>query len=377
MHRVVPALRGADGPRRARVARLRDERVVRTLAVGHADGVDRREVEHVEAHVGHAGEAIDGGAERAADHGPVVAARGALRAREELVPGAHAGALALDEQLGVFTDRDESHHRPDLEQRGDRGVAHDLQGGVVVHLRVAQRAGGVVQAVLVAAGALLLASGAVEQLGAHLAHERGVDTCGDLQVGRVLPCREVVGERLEPEAPHALLERGHEGRPAVEAVVEGAESMQRLVTRGREQSHLDADAVVPLAECGDREGNGFAQVRGRAEPPTRDARMRQGHRDARRDHAARGRRRLDRTHGNRGGAAPGQLGRRSRRGGHDPNLPRATDVAASFRAALTGRCGYSTRNSIIDAPVTGTTSPAANRAGADVGVSSALDHRAR
>ena len=50
MDRVVAALGRADRPRRADVGRPGDQRVVAALAVDPADRVDRRQVEHVEAH---------------------------------------------------------------------------------------------------------------------------------------------------------------------------------------------------------------------------------------------------------------------------------------------------------------------------------------
>src|SRR6185503_15510137 len=59
MHRGVAALRPADGPRAARIARPRAQRVVRALARGAADRVDRREVDDVEAHAPDLGQAID------------------------------------------------------------------------------------------------------------------------------------------------------------------------------------------------------------------------------------------------------------------------------------------------------------------------------
>src|SRR6476659_10800233 len=85
--RLVPALGGADRPRAARVVRARRERVVPALSMRAPDRVDRGEVEDVEPeplelrqHLLDAREATE-------------------RAREELVPGAEASALAVDDQL--------------------------------------------------------------------------------------------------------------------------------------------------------------------------------------------------------------------------------------------------------------------------------------
>jgi hypothetical protein len=80
---VVAALLAADRPGRAGVAGLGLQRVVAALAVGHADRVDRRQVEHVEAQLGEL-------RKPAAD--PLEAAE---RAGEQLVPGAEAGTHAF------------------------------------------------------------------------------------------------------------------------------------------------------------------------------------------------------------------------------------------------------------------------------------------
>ena len=66
------------------------ERVVRPLAEGPADRVDRRQVEDVEAHAGDVGQALLHVAE-----GAVPAGLGGRRAGEELVPGAEPGPLAV------------------------------------------------------------------------------------------------------------------------------------------------------------------------------------------------------------------------------------------------------------------------------------------
>ena len=94
MDGVVPALVGADGVDAADVAGLRLERVVPALAVGAADRVDRREVEHVEAEVLHVRQAADDVVEGAV---PVRVAR--LRAREQLVPGGEARREPVGDHL--------------------------------------------------------------------------------------------------------------------------------------------------------------------------------------------------------------------------------------------------------------------------------------
>jgi hypothetical protein len=86
--RVVAAeVMVADRPRRAGVVRAGLERVVAALAVLDADRVDRGQVEDVEPELGEARQlGLD-------------AVEAAPRAREQLVPGAEAGALAVDLEL--------------------------------------------------------------------------------------------------------------------------------------------------------------------------------------------------------------------------------------------------------------------------------------
>ena len=89
--------------------------VVAALAVHGADRVDRRQVDDVEAHRGDAVELLGRGDERAVHRaaGLVAAAGGA---REELVPGAEEGALAVDVDL----------LRPAAgDQLADRALGHD------------------------------------------------------------------------------------------------------------------------------------------------------------------------------------------------------------------------------------------------------------
>ena len=93
---LVPALGGADGPRAAHVVGAGRQRVVLALALLAADRMDRREVQHVEAHGGDRGEQpLD------ISEGTVHARRRRSRARKELVPGAEAGAVAIGHQREI------------------------------------------------------------------------------------------------------------------------------------------------------------------------------------------------------------------------------------------------------------------------------------
>ncbi len=104
---LVPAAVGAvlvaiaDGVRHAGFAGLAGHRVVAAFARGDADGMDRRKIDHVEAHrlrVVDAREAIAEG--RAAVAAPLGGAG------EELVPLRKDGALAIADDLRVGGDGD-------------------------------------------------------------------------------------------------------------------------------------------------------------------------------------------------------------------------------------------------------------------------------
>ena len=94
MERVVAALRAADRIGAAGIVRPGRQRVVAALAVLPADRVDRREVEHVEAHALDVGQAPDHVVE-----GAVPVRIAALRAREQLVPGGELGGRPVDHDL--------------------------------------------------------------------------------------------------------------------------------------------------------------------------------------------------------------------------------------------------------------------------------------
>src|SRR5260370_513412 len=83
--RLVSPRRAADRPGAADVAGLGHRAVVLALAVGEADGVDGRQVEDVEAHLGDVRQACDDVAE-----GAVAAGLRRARAREHLVPAPEA-----------------------------------------------------------------------------------------------------------------------------------------------------------------------------------------------------------------------------------------------------------------------------------------------
>src|SRR3954469_1354960 len=91
--RVVPAVRRPDRPRAAGVAGLRREGVVAPLPVRRTDGVDRWQIDDVEAHPRDCGKPLRRGTEgaRFRRRGAVADLR-ALGAGEELVPRGERGA---------------------------------------------------------------------------------------------------------------------------------------------------------------------------------------------------------------------------------------------------------------------------------------------
>ena len=98
----VPSVAVANGPGAAGVAGLGVARVVLPLAIGYSDGMHRRDVDDVESHRGELGEPSLGLAQRGPDLGI-----SALGPREELVPIAEVGPLALgeDAQHGLAGDQ--------------------------------------------------------------------------------------------------------------------------------------------------------------------------------------------------------------------------------------------------------------------------------
>jgi hypothetical protein len=87
---LVAALAGADGPGATRVVGAGLQAVVRPLAKAAANGVNGRQIEHVEAHLGDIGQALLHVLE-----GAVTARLVGGGAREHFIPRAEAGALAV------------------------------------------------------------------------------------------------------------------------------------------------------------------------------------------------------------------------------------------------------------------------------------------
>src|SRR5690625_4412874 len=107
MNGVVTTFGGTDRPGNAGIVRASGESVVGPFAKRGADGVDGREVNHVEAHRGDSGEPFGCSLERTGRPGPVVVLDCAFRAREELVPRPVQRPLAFDQQGERALDSDQ------------------------------------------------------------------------------------------------------------------------------------------------------------------------------------------------------------------------------------------------------------------------------
>ena len=185
----------ADRPRAARIAGAGHEGVVAALAVGHADRVDGREVEDVEAELGQLRELL------------LHAAEAAPRAREELIPRAEAREHAVDVDL----------QRPgQLGHLRARGVALDdrRQAGI--------EPGGDVAAVLERSG--------------HALHGRAVGAAG--VAGRLAQQQRAL-ERLAGQvglagldlARHLVAPAGEHGDPRLDRPLPGTGGVDRELTR--------------------------------------------------------------------------------------------------------------------------------------------------
>ena len=214
MDRGVAALLAADRPRAADVVLLRGERVVAALAVRDADRMDRRQVDDVEAEL------------RELRQHLLDALQAAERAREELVPRAEAGQLALD-------------------------VHPELQVELDLAVPVLPRQGeGVLERQALAEQRLPLG---------ELPHEVGLAAC-ELAPHLVLPGRDPVAPRGDRERPPA---RSVDGERAAPLVV--PERLERRLAPAalarRAVADRGAEHVVPVAEDRRRDDDLVADVR--------------------------------------------------------------------------------------------------------------------
>ncbi len=240
----VPTLGGPDGPRAARVVGAGVERVVRALAVGDADGVDGRQVDDVEAHLGHRGQALGRTGEAA------------LAAGEQLVPGAVAGERAVDPErtghggdVGVGDARHQLGH-PVVEP----GVEPDLQ-----RARRAPEGGHGVEHPPASAGPQAPGQ-RFEDAGALLQLDLDVVAGGSLDLDVVAPG----GEPVAPGLDHHLVAADVGGlESALPAVVHDRAERRRapLGPAGAAPPHPGPEQVVPVAEDVGRDGHPLAHHR--------------------------------------------------------------------------------------------------------------------
>src|ERR1700733_9707865 len=87
----VPALPRSDGPRAARIVWRRGYTVVRALPKCDANGMDWRQIEHIEAHLGDAGQQ-----ELHIGEGAMASWIWRCGSRKKLVPTRVAGTFAID-----------------------------------------------------------------------------------------------------------------------------------------------------------------------------------------------------------------------------------------------------------------------------------------
>jgi len=197
----VAALGRADGPRAAGVAGLGDQRVVPALAVGRADRVDGRQVDHVEAHVGRGGQAL-GGADEAA-----------LGPGEQLVPGAEARPGPVDPQ------RQLRRGQIGVGQRGDDLADLVVEPGVEPHLKAAavpaQGRRRVEDPLTLLHPVPQLGGGRLQQPGALLQLEGHVVADRDLDLDVVAPGGEPVPPGLDHQLVAADTVRLEHGLPMV------------------------------------------------------------------------------------------------------------------------------------------------------------------
>ena len=302
---------GTDAVGGAGVAGTGRQGVVAALAVGQADGGDGREVEDVEAHGRDAVQSLGRAAQRPRVPGTVLAGPRAQRAREDLIPGAGQGALAvhLEGVLGgggdVVAQRQSLQGGLDrVRQARSQAVGHGVGG-------VPHDPHGVVEGLEALLVPSLDGRGPVQDPGALLQHELDVDASGHLDAGVVTPGGVRVRPPLDAEAPVprgigrqggliAVQARGdvvHPGTGAVSAV-------------GTHQHRGGAVAVVPLAEDGGADRDDLADDRLGRPAPILDDGEDLDHRDPA-DQRERGRLRSRRGRGRDRwcGLRPGALGR--------------------------------------------------------------------
>ena len=232
MDRGEAALRRADGVGRARIARLGLQGVVAALAVRLPDGMDRREVEDVEAQAPHVVELPDHVPERAVD--PLLP----LRARQHLVPGGERRRLAVGEQrqrLGVVRQVRAPLRAPH-QHHGLRG--HQGLDRILRLLQQPPQGGGVGRG---------LPDGGLDQQPALLVLDGHVLAGGDLLGGVAVPGAVEVAPGLEGVLVVARVRHRHLAAPAIVDDL-GHLDLGPALAALRAPAAREADDLVPVRE---------------------------------------------------------------------------------------------------------------------------------
>ena len=212
----VAAVEAPDGPGASRVAGTRGQRIVRALARGAADRVDRGQVHDVEAHAGDLGQSLDHVGEC-----PVAPRRQPLGAREQLVPGGEArlDPVGHHRQLAV-----EARQIAPLLRPGHRLFESRLEQHVEL-CRLVVGAGqpverGLEEGGIGAVGALARAPDQLGALG---------DLAGQVGLARRRPAAHLLHPRSEDVGP------GLDRVPVARIDEEGERSGPRVIVRGLER----------------------------------------------------------------------------------------------------------------------------------------------
>ena len=250
----MAALHAADRVWAAGIVGTGRQRVVAALAVDPADRVDRREIEHVEAHVADIGQPADHVVE-----GAVPRRIAALRAREHLVPGGEAGARPIDEHLELVpVARSVGADAGPLHQRAHVLAEHDLQEPPLVVALGAELLQQRPQRLLI--GALGLLEGALQeqaplgqlerhvQPGVVLLHHLGAPAFEQVAPGLDGVDVAAVAHDRKAAGPAIVLDQRHR-RLAPGALVLGAvlDAGGNLVVAVAEDVRLDLDHVADHA----------------------------------------------------------------------------------------------------------------------------------
>ena len=234
------------------------EGVVGPLAVDLADRVDRRHVDHVEAHRPDRGQPLGGRPQVAADDLPgLLVDVGALGAREELIPAGEQRPLAVGEEVVGPLGGEQVPQRVGGEDLLQCLGLGRRQSGLDRAVRVAQCLDGVVEHCLVRldAGGRGSVRGRdpgrhpLEQQHALGEHQLDVHTGADLDACVVQPGADRVAPRLHLEGPRALDVRGHgRGHPR-DLALDVVHPLRETAYAGRVGEHdLGAELVVTFPE---------------------------------------------------------------------------------------------------------------------------------